>query len=75
MKLGAGRETKDDVIDYSAGLILNKKVGSKVEKGELLITAFTNKENVNNVLEEISSAFIISKDYVEPNKIIDAIIE
>ena len=55
MKLGAGRATKEDVIDYSAGLILNKKVGDKVSKGELLITAYTNKENVNEVLKEIEN--------------------
>ena len=70
MKLGAGRATKEDVIDYTAGLVLNKKVGDKVSKGELLITAYTNKENVNEVLKEIENAFSISKDFVEKENII-----
>ena len=70
MKLGAGRATKEDVIDYSAGLILNKKVGDKVSKGELLITAYTNKENVNEVLKEIENAFTLTEEFVEKEDII-----
>lgn len=41
--LGAGREKKDDKIDFSAGIILNKKTGDFVKKGEKLCTLFTNK--------------------------------
>lgn len=70
MKLGAGRATKEDVIDYSAGLILNKKVGDKVSKGEVLITAYTNKENVNEVLKEIENAFTLTEEFVEKEDII-----
>lgn len=36
MLLGAGRETKDSTIDYSAGIILKKKPGDRVEKGDVL---------------------------------------
>lgn len=75
MKLGAGRATKDDIIDYTAGLILNKKVGDKVRKGELLITAYTNKENVNDVLKEIENAFTISSEFVNKENIIKDYIE
>ena len=75
MKLGAGREAKDDIIDYTAGLILNKKVGDKVNKGDLLITAYTNKTNVDDVLKEINNSFVISSSFVEPCKIIEEIIE
>ncbi len=42
--LGAGREKKDDKIDFSAGIILNKKTGDYVEKGEILCTLFTNDQ-------------------------------
>ena len=41
--LGAGRETKDSAIDFSAGIILHKKYGDKVEKGEALATLYTSK--------------------------------
>ena len=75
MKLGAGRATKDDIIDYTAGLILNKKVGDKVNKGELLITAYTNKENVNDVLKEIEDSFVISKEFIKKENIVRDYIE
>ncbi len=44
--LGAGRETKDSEIDLSAGILLNKKVDDFVEKGELIATLYTDKEEV-----------------------------
>ena len=36
LKLGAGRETMDSKIDLSAGIVLNKKVNDKVNKGEYI---------------------------------------
>ena len=44
--LGAGRETKEDPIDYSAGIVLKKKVGEKVLPGDVLCTFYTNKQKV-----------------------------
>lgn len=41
--LGAGRETLESTIDYSAGIVLNKKIGDYVEKGEVIATLYTNK--------------------------------
>ena len=75
MKLGAGRATKDDVIDYTAGLILNKKVGDQVDKGELLITAYTNKEHIDEVLKEIENAFTITKEFIAKEDVIKDYIE
>lgn len=43
--LGAGRETKESEIDFSAGLILHKKFGDAVKKGESLVTLYTSKES------------------------------
>ncbi len=34
MMLGAGRLTKEDDIDLAVGIVLNKKIGDKVEEGE-----------------------------------------
>jgi pyrimidine-nucleoside phosphorylase len=42
--LGGGRETKDDVIDPAVGLVLHKKVGAPVKKGEPLCTIHYNSE-------------------------------
>ena len=41
--LGAGRITIDSEIDYTAGIIIHKKVGAKVVKGDLLATMYTMK--------------------------------
>lgn len=43
--LGAGRETKESSIDFSAGIILNKKVGDYVEKGESIATLYSSELN------------------------------
>ncbi|MFS0653876.1 pyrimidine-nucleoside phosphorylase [Bacillus sp. 179-C3.3 HS] len=53
MLLGAGRATKEDVIDLSVGIMLNKKVGDRVEKGDSLVTLHANREDVANVMEKI----------------------
>lgn len=42
--LGAGREKKDDAIDYTAGIILNRKTGDYVSQGDVIATLFTNDE-------------------------------
>lgn len=44
--LGAGRETKDSVIDFSAGIIIQKKVGDYVEAGETIATLYANDEKL-----------------------------
>ena len=64
MRLGAGRETFDDVIDMSAGIVLAKKVGDKVNVGDLLCTAYTNKDEYADVIESIKEAFVIVDEYV-----------
>ena len=45
--LGAGRQTKDDVIDLAVGLMLNKKVGDRVETGESLVTIYSNTRKLS----------------------------
>ena len=67
MLLGAGRETKEDVIDYAAGISLSKKVGDEVKAGEVLCTLLTNRENYKEAYDKAMEAFII--DRVVPEKI------
>lgn len=50
--LGAGREQKDDSIDYSAGIILKKKTGDTVFKGETIATLYSKKEEYFNAAEK-----------------------
>ena len=42
--LGAGRETKESDIDFSAGLVLHKKYGDMVKKGDSLVTFYTSNQ-------------------------------
>ena len=77
MRLGGGRETLDDVIDMSAGIMLNKKVGDKVEKGELLATLYTNKkpEVYLPIAEDVKKTFVITDEFVPHQKVILEVIE
>ena len=42
--LGAGRTKRDDPIDYSAGIVLEKKTGDQVRRGDVLAWLHTNDE-------------------------------
>jgi len=63
--LGGGRMKITDVIDMSAGIILNKKVGDFVKKGELLCTLHTNKDNVDHIVEKVKKAFIFQGEPIK----------
>ena len=72
---GAGRATKEDEIDLSSGVYLNKKVGDRVEKGEVLATFYGNDANkVFTGLETAREAFNISDYPVNPPELIKEII-
>lgn len=43
VRLGAGRNTKDEAIDYHAGIYLNKKTGEKVAKDDVVMTLYTSR--------------------------------
>lgn len=74
MKLGAGRATKEDQIDPDVGIVITKKVGDKVTKGEVLANLYNNKDDVQDIIKEVEGSFIISKDPVEKQNIIFEII-
>ncbi len=65
MRLGAGRETMEDVIDMSAGIVLNKKVGDYVKKGEKLCTIHTNKKDYLKIKQDIHDSFKISEEEIK----------
>jgi len=70
MRLGAGRETYDDVIDMSAGIVLAKKVGDFVKVGDILCVVHTNKDDFAAILEDIRHSFILSKEKLNPLPIV-----
>ena len=75
MHLGAGRKTKTDSIDFSAGVILNKKVGDKVSIGDVLATIHTNKDSFEEEIKTIKEAFVLSSSEVELSPIVYEIVE
>lgn len=69
--LGAGRERKEDDIDMAAGIYLQKKVGDKVEEGDVIATLYTNDEDkLEKAIEEAISAYTISTEPVEVPQLI-----
>lgn len=74
MKLGGGRLTKDDEIDHSAGIILNKKIGDTCKKDDILAYLHTNKEISQELIEEIYNAYQIVDFFVEKPILIDEIL-
>ena len=72
---GAGRATKEDSIDLSAGIYLHKKVGDAVNEGDILATFYGNDPaKLDNAMEEARKAFEISREKVERPKLIKEII-
>ncbi len=51
--LGAGREKKEDSIDYSAGIVLKKTIGDKVEKGDVLAVFYSSSQSKCHQAEEL----------------------
>jgi pyrimidine-nucleoside phosphorylase len=75
MRLGAGRATKDDEIDMDVGIVLNKKVGDKIEVGEVLAYVYNNKDDITEEIKTILNAFTITEMMVEKKPLILEIIE
>ena len=75
MILGAGRATKEDVIDLAVGLVLHKKVGDKVEEGESILTIYSNRENVEDVKQKLYDNIFIADNATTPTLIHTVITE
>lgn len=72
---GAGRVSKEDEIDMSAGIFLNKKVGDPVLEGEVMATVLGNDEDrVSAAIIETKDAFIIGENAPEQVPLIRKII-
>ncbi len=69
--LGAGRETKNDSIDMSAGIILRKKTGDKINKGDTVATLYSNNKTSFTCAEErFLEAITVSSEKPVPKKLI-----
>lgn len=69
MMLGAGRQTKEDVIDLGVGIVLNKKEGEHVEKGENILTIHTNTKEIDDILYKLDNSITIESKGEAPTLI------
>ena len=71
--LGAGRDKKSDSIDFGAGVVLNKKVGDKVSKGDLVAILYYNdvvSEKLAQAIKSINDGLEVSESFVKPLELI-----
>lgn len=70
--LGAGRIKKEDNIDYTCGVVLEKKIGDEIKNGEILAYIHSNKEEkIDEAIKIIEKAYKINKE--KPEEYIDII--
>lgn len=75
LKLGAGRAVKDDKIDMNAGIYLKKKIGDRVEEGDVIAVLYAeSEEKLSAGLEHVTDAFVISTEPVEKPALIKEVI-
>jgi len=73
--LGGGRETKESEIDLSVGLVLHKKVGDVVKKGDFIATIYANDQTkLDAAKERLLQAYRIDKASVEKKPLIKGIV-
>lgn len=73
MLLGAGRATKDDVIDHGAGVVLRKKCGDLVETGEVIAELYYDEQrsaSVEQARECVERAIVITDNEVKKRAVI-----
>ena len=76
MELGAGRVTKESSIDLAVGIVLNKKRGDRVEKGDILAYIHSNKEEkLEKARKDIIDNIVITDEYNENVPLIYEIVE
>lgn len=73
MLLGAGRETKESVIDHYVGIELHKKVGDFVEEGETLLTIYHQEKGLKDAQILLENAFVYTNEEKEVQSILDTI--
>jgi pyrimidine-nucleoside phosphorylase len=73
--LGGGRETKESEIDLSVGLVIHKKVGDKVEKGDSLATIHANsREKLETAKKRFLEAYTFTNTPVDKMPLIKGVV-
>ena len=73
--MGAGRRTKEDVIDPSVGFVLHKRIGEAIASGESIATVYAkDQESADIAIAAIQQQVVISPEQVPPCKLIHAFV-
>ena len=70
MHLGAGRATKKDTIDYGVGVVLHKKVGDLVSKGDCIASIYANEKGIEIASKMVMDAYTMSKSNIQNREVI-----
>ncbi len=70
MLLGAGRATKEDVIDLAVGIVLQKKIGDSVKEGEALAILHTNKQDAEDSIKLLQDHISITQEKIQAPSLI-----
>lgn len=73
MMLGGGRSKMDDLLDYAVGIELHKKVGDPVQKGEAILTIYSDRPDVADVKALLRNQIKVVKQVVKPQLIYETI--
>lgn len=75
LQLGAGRLTKDDIIEPKAGIIFNIKIGDKIKKGDVIAKLYTDKKKeIDSVKNRIEKALAFSNKKITKPRLIKTIL-
>ena len=73
MRLGAGRAVKSDDLDYEAGIVFEKKVGDRVEIGEVFAKIYSNEKISHELVTDFQKNVKIGDESVAVSEIIEVI--
>lgn len=73
MLMGGGRQKAEDQLDYAVGIELHKKIGDSVQKGESIMTIWSNREDIDDVKELLDQAVAIKESAQQPTLIHETI--
>ncbi|WP_047151960.1 pyrimidine-nucleoside phosphorylase [Aneurinibacillus tyrosinisolvens] len=75
MKVGAGRETKESAIDMAVGIVIHKKIGDRVEAGDVIAQIHcNNEENLEEAAAMVQNAYQIRQNKPVQPKLIEKVI-
>lgn len=75
MKLGGGREKKEDSINYAVGLEMKVKKGDKIKKDDILATVYHDEKLTDEWIESFYNTFSYSNEKTNPIPVVEEILE